>query len=213
MNLFAKRALLFVFAVAFSTPTLAQRLKEIEPYKAQQIAVKLVAQTQDLDSPQVKLSGDVSKATGLTISSDGMLAVPQKGLKEGEEMPDVRTEQGAPLAYLFMSENFHPVVAGQPLDADKVRTVTVTDDDGEERKITCLLLAVRMVGQDDWRLYAYGSGKQPAIDSSFSMSEIPSEQSAPVSLNIEDVSGYQGNLVVTVFGKYRAAIRVSYSGD
>ena len=50
------------------------------------------------------------------------------------------------------------------------------------------------------------AGEQPASDD-------PGKPCIEMKLWREiDVSGYQGNLVLTVFGRYRAGIRVSYSG-
>ena len=190
---------------------LAQELTQMEPERAQQVAELLVPKAAEVKSPQIEIKSDVSGAVGLRFRQDGILVVPQKGLSEEGEHPEVKTEPGAPLGYLFMTTSFRPVVKGKPVEPDKLRVVKVVDRQGNERSVICLLLAVRQLGDDDWRLYVYGPEKSPLVDAPFSLAE--QEQTGPIALEIRDVQGTEGALVVTVFGKYEASFRIDYQAN
>ena len=73
---------------------------------------------------------------------------------------------------------------------------------------TCLLLAVRHVGGDDWRLYVYGAEKKPLIDVPFELAERP--DSGPVEIDVENTSLSGGTLAITLFGKYKAGFKVGF---
>lgn len=197
--------------VLYGLPAFAQDLTRLDAQQAQRVAEMLVEKAAEIKSPQVKLQADMAKAVGLRYRKDGILVVPRKGLGEQQEDAEVRSEHGAALAYLFMSSSFSPVVKGKPVDQGKLRSITVVDRQGIEHTVTCLLLAVRRTGQDDWRLYVYGAEQEPLIDAPFAAAE--NEKPGPVALDIENVMDTQGTLVVTVLGKYRAGLRVEYRMD
>jgi hypothetical protein len=192
-----------------TTGVLAQNLEELDPERAQRVAEMLVAKAGQIESPQVDLQVDVAKASGMKVRDDGLLVVPQKGLSEMGDNTEVESEQGAPLAYLFMSEGFCPVVEGTQVAQSKLRILAVTDKQGVQRKAKCFLLAVRKVSDDDWRLYVYGAEKKPLVDVQFT--ESSQEKPGPIALSIDDVAGNEGTLTVTVFGKYQAGFRAAYT--
>jgi len=125
-----------------------------------------------------------------------------KDLKEGETDEAVHTEQGAGLAYLFCSPRFDPMIDGKKIDAKKLRTIKYNDDNGTEKTATCLILAVRNVEGDDWRLYAYGADKKPVIDAKFA--EAGEVTKGNLAIAVKDAKGKKQTLVVTLFGKYAA---------
>lgn len=187
-----------------------QGLERIDSQKARNVAESLVQKVAQIETPQVRVQPDASQAVGLTHKEEGILVIPKKGLvedaKEGNK--EVNTQQGAGLGFLFMTSAFRPIVDGKPAGADMLRTVKVVDGQGQERTVTCLLLAVRQISEDNWRLLVYGSGKSPLVNVAFDEAQRPN--SGPIAIDVEDVSDSEGTLAITVFGKYKAGFRVAY---
>ena len=176
--------------------------------RVQRVAELLTEKAAEVKSPQVKIEADVAKAAGLRFQRDGIVIVPQKGLSEDEENRDVDTEPGAALGYLFMSSGFGPVVDGKRVADEKLRTMKLVDNQGDEHAVRCFLLAVRRIDEEDWRLYVYGSEKKPLIDAQFS--EAAEEKPGLVALDVDDITGHEGTLTITVFGRYQAGFRIGY---
>ena len=199
-------------AVLGATSALAQSPNTMERQKAQRAAEMLTEKTVKLESLQVKIEADPSKAVGLEFKKEGILAIPQKGLDESEkdENSDSRTEQGAGLAYLFMTSAFSLVIDGKPAEAEKLRAVKIADRQGNVRTVTCLLLAARRISEEDWRLYVYGIEKKPLANVPFEEVETEMKNAGPLCLDVENTSQREGTLAVTVFGKYIAGFKVAY---
>jgi len=161
-----------------------------------------------LKNPQVKIEGDVDKATGLVnlTTREGIIAIPVKNFKEDRENKAVETETGMGICYLFMSQTYNPLIDGKPVDVKKLRQVKFSDPDGNERAATCLLCTVKHVDGDDWQLYVYGSEKAPLIKSPFG--EASDAPKADLALTIQDPTKDQAQLVLNLFGKYSASIPV-----
>jgi hypothetical protein len=207
-----KKLLLPVLALyacaAFAAVSLQDKLDPIEPEKAREIGKKLAEAAAKIENPQVKIDPDADQAVGVHYPEKaGAILVPCKGVKEGNPDPAVQTDPGAPLGYLFLY-HITPSSNGKPADADKLRTVSVTDDKGNEHRIAVLLLAVRQVSEDDWRLYAYGQDKKPLVDAAFSENSGPGTQ--PVAVEVKEIQDRHGKLVVTVFDKYQASFPVEH---
>jgi len=199
--------LLVVFG---ARPATSQQLSEMDAKLKQQFARTLAPELAKIEAPQVKMEPDLAHAVGLHRQREGVFLVPQKGLSGADPGEAVKAETGAGLAYLFMSQSFTPVVNGQPADDSKLRALKVTAPQGNELSIRCLLLAVRRLADDDWRLYVYGTDEKPLIEAKFD--EAAAEKEGPVAIRVEDVQDYEGTLVVTVLGKWEAGFRVRYSG-
>ena len=189
-------------------------LEPIEPEMAHAFGKILSDEADKIDKPQIKITADPDKANGVHAPEKaGLLVVPQKDLKEGEELAEkFKTEKGASLAYLFL---YHlvPVIDGQPVDPSRLRTVEIADDNGAKHKVYVLLLAVRQLSEDDYRLHAYGHGEKPLVDAKFS--EGAGSGSNPVALEVKDLneSTHQGKLVLTVFGKYQASFTCGFKPE
>ena len=201
-------------ALLGATSAFAQSPNTMEPQKAQRAAEMLTEKTAKIESPQVEIEADPSQAVGLEFKKEGILAIPQKGLDESakEENSDARSEQGAGLAYLFMTSAFSPVIDGKPVKAEKLRTVKIADRQGNERTVTCLLLAARRISEEDWRLYVYGAEKKPLADVPFEEVETETPDAGPLRIDVENTSQSEGTgtFAVTVFGKYKAGFKVAY---
>ena len=203
-------------AVCFLYPTflVAQDIRPVPEDQARSIGAKLVELADKIDKPQVKIESDASKANGIHVPDKlGILVIPQKDLKESDELAaKFKAERGAPLAYLF-AYRVLPVIDGKRIDASRVRTLKVTDKEGTERTAYVLLLSVRQTGEDDYRLYAYGTEDQPLVDAKFAPGDDAGTGPVVVEVKDPDEQTQEGNVVVTVFGKYRASFRAGYEGD
>ncbi|TWU11931.1 hypothetical protein CA54_07430 [Symmachiella macrocystis] len=191
-----------------ATVAMAQDLSELDGDTTAEYAQHLTEQFNKIEDHQVKVEVDPEKAVGLSDEMEGIIVVPAKDLKEGEPNEAVHTEQGAGLAYLFCSPRFDPIIDGKKIDAKKLRTFKYMDDSGIEKTATCMILAVRNVEGDDWRLYAYGAEKKPVIDAKFAdAAEAPEGN---LTIAVKDAKGKKQMLVVTLFGKYAAEFAIGH---
>jgi hypothetical protein len=155
---------------------------------------------------QVKFEVDPMQATGMHEDQDGILVVPIKGLKEGEIDPAVESENGGGLCYLFLSPCYTPVVDGKPIDTKKLRRVKFKHGQ-EDREAICLVVTVKHVGGDDWRLFAFGAEKAPVIDSRFS--ESPEDVDRTLAVRVSGAKDNKANLALTLYKKYSASFAIS----
>jgi hypothetical protein len=181
--------------------------------QATTIAQKLLQQTAKIDKPQIRVEGVADKANGVHIPKQfGVLIVPQKDLKESQELAaQFKTEKGASLAYLFL-HNVLPIADGKPLAANRLRSVTI-DDQGASHKVHVFLLAVRQLADDDYRLHVYGQDPTPIVDAKFAEGAGPGPE--PVAVELKDVNHTtrQGKIVVTVFGRFQAGFQAGSAGE
>jgi hypothetical protein len=186
-------------------------LQPIEPELAKVFGKRLSEEADKIQKPQVKIASDSEKANGVHAPEKaGTLIVPQKDLIEGEELAaKFKEEKGAPLAYLFLY-HLSPVINGTSADVSRLYTVKLTDDEGQDRAVQVLILAVRQLAEDDYRLYGYGHEEKPLVDARFAEGTGPGPE--PVAVEVKEVNEQtqQGKLVVTVFGKYQASFTVGY---
>lgn len=189
-------------------------LEPIEPDMAHRFGKILSDEADKITKPQIKITADPDKANGVHAPEKaGILVVPQKDLKESEELAEkFKTEKGASLAYLFLY-NIVPVIDGQPVDASRLRSVELADDNGTKHKVYVLLLAVRQLSDEDYRLHAYGQDEKPLVDAKFSEAAGPGTD--PVAVEVKDVNEatHQGKLVLTAFGKYQASFTCGHKAD
>jgi len=117
---------------------------------------------------------------------------------------------GAALGYLFAYQVV-PVIDDESVATKKLRRVQFVTDEGQRAEVNCMLLAVRQVTDEDWRLIVYGVQQQPLLAVPFTESAGPGR--APVAIECKNVEGFEGDLVVTVFDKYQASFKVRYEPD
>jgi hypothetical protein len=207
----------YVLAGAFAGSTLAQEeLEPIERETATKFASRLSELAGRIEKPQVNIDAEPDKAVGLhRPRRAGVLVVPQKDLKEENADNEatkaaVKSENGAPLGYLFLYR-IVPVHEDKPISTEKLRAVELTDDEGNVRPVTALLLSVKNVGEDDWRLLIFGADKKPIVDAKFV--EGKGNGDLPVGIQVTDVKDNEGTVVITVFDKYQAKFRAAYQGE
>lgn len=180
-----------------------EALQPVDGDFARAIGEKLAQEAAGFEKPRFKIDADSAKSVGLHVPDKlGLLVAPQKDLKEGET-EGYAGETGKPLGYLFFY-NMAPTVDGKAVDLARLHVVKFSNDEGKSFTIPTLLLSVRRVADDDWRLYAYGKEEKPIIDAKFSAGSGPGDK--PVAVQVKDVDGRKDTLVVTLFDKYQAAI-------
>lgn len=185
----------------------ADELKPMSAESSQLYARHLTELAQkENKEPPVKFEVDPDRATGLHAGDDGILIVPVKGLKEGEVNPAVETGNGGGLCYLFLSPCFAPVVDGKAIEGRKLRTVKFNDGNGVEREAICLIVTVRHVDGDDWRLYGFGADKAPVINSRFSDATDGGEGALTIAVKGDKEN--TSNLTLTLFKKYSASFSI-----
>jgi hypothetical protein len=154
---------------------------------------------------QVKFEVDPTQATGLHEDQDGILVVPIKGLKEEVIDPAVVSENGGGLCYLFLSPCYTPVVDGKPIDGKKLRRVKFKNGQGDDREAICLVVTVKHVGGDDWRLFAFGAEKTPVIDSRISESQENVDRT--LAIQVGGAKDNKANLALTLYKKVFCLVR------
>ena len=166
----------------------------------------------EIEKPQVKVEGDIETACGVHRDMIGLILMPQKDLSP-EEIPDgVNSDPGAPLAHLFMSEVFTPVIDGKPLDRSKMRTLEVIGQDGTEQKVNYLTLAARHTDDDVWHVYGYGTDEKPVLDVQIGEGFGPGTM--PLALEVKDVEGDTGTCYLTIYDRYQTSFPVTFAeGD
>lgn len=202
------------FVVLAPSFVLANELDSIPTEEAQKWGARLSQAAAKVENPQVTIEADANKANGVHIPDLlGMIVVPQTDLKESEELAKrFKNESGAALGYLF-AHHLLPIIDGSPVDAKRLRTVKVSDDDSPEHKVYACLLAVRQLAEDDYRLYLYGSDEKPLVDVKFSEGTGPGPEPVAIEVKEADEQTRRGTAVVTVFGKYQASFRIGYEDE
>lgn len=200
----------FACLVLFVLSARAEELERVEAKVAHKMAKQLCAQAKRLKNQQLHIDPDVTRAEAVHRDRDAaLIVVPQQGLKENRSANTevVKADPGAALGYLF-AYHLVPVIRDKPVPAKELRQVTVTDDQGTQVQMNCMLLAVRQLEGDDWRLYVYGAEKKPLLEVPFTESSGP--ETAPLSVACKNVQGFEGDLLLTVFGRYQAKFKVRY---
>ena len=208
-----RTVVLGALALALSTfaaaTAMAEDLEILDPQIAQAFAQALVEVAEKVEKPQIKIEADVEKACGVHLDQVGLIIVPQKDLSPDNDK--VNSDPGAPLAHLFMSHVFTPVIDGKPVDPAKIRTLTFSGQDGNEHKVNYLILAARHTDDDVWHLYAYGSGDKPVIDAQIGEGTGPGTQ--PLALEVKDLDKNEATAFVTFFDQYQCSFKINHKPD
>ncbi|MBI3837617.1 MAG: hypothetical protein HY288_06755 [Planctomycetia bacterium] len=192
-----------------SAAAMAEDLEILDPQIAQAFAQALVEAADKIEKPQVKVEADSEKACGVHKEQVGLILVPQKDIQPENEA--VNKDPGAPLAHLFMSVGYFPVVEDKPVDQAKLRTLTFTGQDGAEHKVSYLTLAARHTDDDAWHLYGYGTDEKPLIDARIGEGAGPGTQ--PLALEVKDVEDGTGTAYITIFDRFQCSFKVNYKGE
>ncbi|HXX93699.1 MAG TPA: hypothetical protein VEN81_08690 [Planctomycetota bacterium] len=203
-----KAAIFLVLSATLARPALQDdgELSPVDADWARGISERLAQEAKGLDKPRIQIDCDPGKAVGLHVPEKlGLLLAPQKDLKEGET-EGYGAEAGKPLGYLFLYR-LGIVEGGKTVERDRLHRVEITNDEGKAFVIPTLLLSVRQVAQDDWRLYVFGKGEKPVLDTKFTPGSGTGDK--PVAVQVKTVEGRKDTLVITLFDKYQASISLA----
>ena len=204
---FNKKMLVVIWTMALPGFVSAADMTRLNDVVIKSLVPKLIDAAEKVADAQVRVSGDGERAVGIEyFGSAGLILIPQKGLSSTWPT-DVTSERGTGLAHLIMSAGLTPIVDGKPVDQTSLRTLTL--DDEFKSKHTYVLLAVRKVNDNDWRLYGYGSGASPVLDISLAESRGPGQ--LPIAIEGKDIQGFKGTIVITLFDKLQAKYQNTYS--
>jgi hypothetical protein len=192
-----------------SAAAMAEDLEVLDPQIAQAFAQALVPAAEKIEKLQVKVEADTDKACGVHKEQTGLILVPQKDIQP--ENDAVNKDPGAPLAHLFMSPGFAPVIDGKPLDAAKMRSLTIMGQDGNEHKVSYLTLAARHTDDDAWHLYGYGTDDKPLLDARIGEGAGPGTQ--PLALEVKDFEDGNGTAYVTIFDRFQCSFKINFKGE
>lgn len=192
-----------------TTSAVADDLEILDPQIAQAFAQALCESADKIEKPQVKVDADIEKSCGVFMDAGepvGLIIVPQKDLTPENE--SVNKDPGGPVAHLFMSPGFAPVIDDKPIDPAKMRELTFAGQDGQEHKVNYLALAARHTDDDVWHLYAYGVDEKPVLDVQIGEGTGPGTQ--PLALEVKDVNDNTGTAYVTFFDMYQCSFKLNY---
>jgi hypothetical protein len=194
-----------------ASAAVAEDLEILDPQISQAFAQVLTEVAEKTEGLQAKVEGDIEKATGVHRENIGLIIVPQKDLKPEEIPESVNSDPGAPMGHLFMSYGFAPVIEGTPLDKSKMRTLTMTGQDGTEQKVSYLTLTARHTDDDVWHLYGYGTDEKPVLD--VQIGEGVGPGTMPLALEVKDVEDETGTAYVTIYDRFQTSFKVNYKAD
>lgn len=187
---------------------MAEDLEVLDPQIAQTIAQVLVEAAEKIEKPQVKIEGDVEKTCGCHRDRTGMLLVPDKNIKPDPDNEGVKSDPGAPLCHLFMSDGFTLVLDGKPVDVAKLRTLSVAGPDGNEFKVRYLAMTARHTDDDVWHVYGFGTDEKPLLDAQINAGAGPGSQ--PLAIEIKEFEDDAGTAYVTIFDQFQCSFKVAY---
>jgi len=170
------------------------------------VARRLCEKADKDEGAPLKITGDPEKAHGLHEPEvAAAMVVPRTELKM-DNLKNVDQPKGEPTGYLFLYK-ITLLLDNKPYPQEKLPTVVLKSDDGVERTVIALRLALRKDAEDDWKLLVFGKENKPLVTAKFRQE--PNNSSLPLSLSAKDIGENQGTLVVTVFGKYAADVRLA----
>ncbi|MBM3999205.1 MAG: hypothetical protein FJ297_06640 [Planctomycetes bacterium] len=193
--------------------TQAQTVQPIPDARLKRLGEKLATAVESVPAARPGFAFDAARALGFQMSEQAIrvVVIPRKDLNESEAFAaEMKTEAGAPIGSLFF-EHVAPIVKGALASADRVPEVSLADEFGIVNRIRVLRLVARQVSDEDYRLYAYGTGKEPLIDAKFAIGSRDVKGPVHVAARDVDTDKRRGTLVVTVFGKYEASFPGAYA--
>ena len=166
-----------------------------------------------LEVAPVDFAGDPSQTVGVFAEGDeddeeeglGMILVPADGLNEDDA--EMEIGDSVPLALLFTSAPILPAIDGRLIDRDRLHSVAFTDDEGDEHEVNCMMLIVKRIAEEDYRLYGIAKATAPLVDARFDEGEGPGQ--TPLAIEVKDIDeeSETAAVVITVLNKYQAAFR------
>jgi len=201
--------------VLCASPAFSQELGEADADIAQLYATLLTESLEDVEGKQVEVEPDIEGTVLLALGMEGILIVPTVGLDPEAAIgdPAAQSDAGAPLAVMFMSPRFNPLIDGEAIEEDKLRSITFADGEGNEQKATMLLLSAHNIEGDDWRLNVFGAEEKPLIEAQFGGAEDIPDEEETINIMVGEVEDNKALLTVRVFGLYTASFEIGHDVD
>jgi hypothetical protein len=112
--------------------------------------------------------------------------------------------EGIPVGQLWLLK-LVPMNDGEPVPADRLRFVEVTNEEGSAR-VLCCVLAVRSTGGDKRELVVLGKDKKPLLTAP--LKAIAKTQDNPIEMTAERTDD-GGLITLQILGKYEASFMVT----
>jgi outer membrane protein assembly factor BamB len=162
----------------------------------------------------VKFSVDVDKGVGFYDGGDGIIGLPAKGLSEEAVSKAARSQAGAPVCRVSLSQRFRLVVDGKPVSRNRVHHLRFVSVDGLEHWTAIFSCTIKEKTGGERELCVYGKEKEPIYKAPLKESDLPArgDRVADSSHALALVTATVGNekviLDVTLFGKYSAKLEL-----
>ena len=183
-----------------------ETLEKIDEEGVKKVAAQLAEQVQKFEKTQVKITPDITTANGVHKPGHaGVLGIPQKGLSAESLAKSAKTKEGAAVGFLFCY-HIAPVINGQAVARDQLRSVTFTGDDGGDTEISCLLLVVRELPDKSLQLFVYGKDPKPLLGAKLAKSA--GSGIKPLAVEVKEIGAETGTL--TLFDTNQASFKVAH---
>lgn len=193
------RLLLVALCLCAASFAKADDIERFDSEMAQKIGKALTEATNKITDLPVKLALNEKQATGFKAKNVGLLIVPDSKLT-ADALKKIDKEV-LPVGVLYLRK-MTPVVADEPVPADKQREIEVTVGTNSAVVTVMPLAATRVAGR--LVLLGYAKGKTPALVTD--LVEIDEKIDLPVEVTARKAGDNRGMLVVNALGKYRATI-------
>ena len=198
------KTLLFLLLQLVLATGVASAQEKLPSEKVQKAVRLITAAVSDLKDPQIKLDLDSPKSTGIKGSNNiGLIAIPDKQLT-ADALAKVGTNL-VPVGQLWL-RGIAMYSKGEILRGDKLRNVTVRDNDKEAR-LQLYLLGARRSDQG-MELVIFAMDKKPLLVVSLEPAESAGEFPIEVTGKGEKGKKDSAMLIVNLVGKYRASISI-----
>ncbi|MFT4688007.1 MAG: hypothetical protein ACKVHO_18075 [Verrucomicrobiia bacterium] len=199
------KTLLSIICVAAIAATVTAQ-DSLPTEKARELARLLDSHRGDLANPPFKFDPDLQNAQGIAKDSNGMVIIPQKGLKQSDVAK--AGSNMLPIAMLWC-RNVAPVQKRSPIDVEKFRRVKVSER-GQKIEVYAFFLGLATEEGGRQELRVYGAGAEPLLRSL--IMTMPSRQDTPIEMAVfGDDTG--ATLMLSLLGKYQTELNISIAGE
>jgi hypothetical protein len=182
----------------------ARAQEKVPPEMAQRFAKLFVGEAAKETDVPFKADVDPTRAVAIKKDDAHAMVIPAKDLSEAGL--DKAGSEIVPVGQLWL-RHLVPNLDGKRTPEDQLRIVHVKVND-EDHPLPMLLLSVRK-GAGGPELVVYGKGKEALAH--LVLKKTDAKQDEPIDLGAKDVQDETGTLVVTILGKWQAALPVVHA--
>jgi hypothetical protein len=181
----------------------ARAQERVEADEAEKVAKMLTEKAKDLPDPQVKTNVDATKPYGVHEGKYAVLIVPDKSLTS--EALAKAGDAVVPVGQLW-TRALSPVVGNEPAASGKLRLVTISPN-GEDEKVSVLLLGARKKAEGEWELLVFGKDKEPLLR--LPIEKADATQEMPIDLEGKRNDNGTGDVTLHILRKYKTSLTVA----